>query len=226
MFKVSGPLASSLQAAFADAWVATSAEILVGPDIYPPSAVMQDGVQRFIHHVNSPADDDQSMAYFFLMPVLAAQKSVYLATPYFIPDDPLKDALEARARAGVDVRLLLPGPHMDNKSARFSGQNHFDGLMAAGVRIYEYQPTFLHSKFAVIDGEWSIVGSPNINSRSRQLDEENAFGILDASLGRQLTDLFFRDLEQSTELQLDEWRRRGPFVRIVQLLSRVLDQQS
>jgi cardiolipin synthase len=227
MFRVTGPLARSLQAAFVGSWVSTSGEILVGPSIYASTtSASSTGVDRFIHHVNSPADDDQSMAYFYLMPILAARKTVYLATPYFIPDDPLREALEKKAREGVDVRLLLPGRHIDNPWVRYSGQNHYDELMQAGVHIYEYQPTFIHSKFAIIDGQWSIIGSPNLNSRSRQLDEENAFAILDGDFGRQLEHTFFRDLGRSEEIQLEKWRKRNPFRRLLQEAATLLDEQS
>jgi cardiolipin synthase A/B len=227
MFRVTGPLAISLQAAFVGHWVASSGEILAGAGIYPPAPQSSTGgVEAFIHHVNSPADDDQSMAYFYLLPILAARQKVYIATPYFIPDEPLRRALQDRARVGVDVRLLLPGPYIDNNSARYSGQNHYDALIATGVRIFEYRPTFIHSKFVLVDGRWSIIGSPNLNSRSRQLDEENAFGILDYGLGEALEATFLADLGNADEIDLATWRRRGPLVRMLQLFSRVLDQQS
>jgi cardiolipin synthase len=226
MFRVTGPMAVSLQAAFVDSWVSSSGEILAGPEIYPPDAGTDQGVRQFIHHVNSPADDDQTMAYFYLLPILAAREKIYLATPYFIPDDPLKAALMEKARAGVDVQLLLPGEHIDNASARYSGQNHYDELMDAGVKIHEYRPTFIHSKFGVVDGHWSIVGSPNLNSRSRQLDEENAFAILDAGFAAELEQTFLRDVARSDRISLDAWRKRNPALRLVQLFSRVLDQQS
>jgi len=225
MFRVTGPLARSLQAAFADSWVSSSGEILAGASMYRVAGETG-GVERFIHHVSSPAADDPSMAYFYLLPIMAAREKVYLTTPYFIPDEPLKTALREKARSGVDVRLLLPGRHIDNASARFSGQNHYDELMQAGVRIYEYRPTFIHAKFLVVDGAWSVVGSPNLNSRSRQLDEENAFAILDAALAGELEATFFADLAQSDEIGLEAWRKRNPALRLVQLLSRVLDQQS
>jgi cardiolipin synthase A/B len=151
---------------------------------------------------------------------------VYVTTPYFIPDGPLMKALEKKARAGLDVRLLLPGPVTDNRMARFSGQSRYDALLNAGVRIYEYQPTFLHAKGLAVDGKWSIVGSPNLNSRSRELDEENAFGILDASLGARLDEVFLADLRHSKEITIDAWRRRNPLLRVLQGASRVLDQQS
>lgn len=226
MFRVRGPLARSLQAAFADSWVSSSGEILAGPSMYADGPDTPGGVEQFIHHVNSPAADDQSMAYFYLLPVLAARERVYITMPYFIPDEPLKAALQQRARAGVDVRLLLPGEHIDNASARYSAQNHYDALMEAGVKIHEYRPTFIHSKIVVVDGVWSIVGTPNLNSRSRQLDEENAFAILDRDFGAQLEATFLQDAAQADRIELEVWRRRNPLLRLVQLFSRVLDQQS
>jgi cardiolipin synthase len=227
MFQVTGPLARSLQAAFVDAWVSSSGEILVDSAMFPPlSNAAAAGVDRFVHHVNSPADDDQSMAYFFLLPIFAARERVYVVTPYFIPDDPLKQALQRKAAEGVDVRLLLPGRHIDNQSARLSAHNHYDDLMQAGVRIYEYRPTFIHSKFMVVDGQWSVIGSPNLNSRSRQLDEENAYGILDRRFAAELEKIFSEDLRKADEIRLEEWRRRNPFLKLIQFLARGLDQQS
>ena len=228
MFKVTGPMAASLQAAFADVWATAAAEILTGPDMYPDRAVevSPDETPSFIHLINSPADDDQSMAYFYLLPVLAARERVWIATPYFIPDDPLKAALMAQARRGVDVRLLLPGPHIDNRLNRWSAQSHYADLINAGVRIFEYEPTFLHSKFAVFDGRWSVFGSPNVNARSRHLDEENAYGVLDDSLGRRLEQMFAADLKRSDEIKLDSWRKRNLFARFLQWMSKILDEQS
>lgn len=226
MFRLTGPLAKSLQAAFVHSWAVSSGEILVGPEVFPTEPAREPGVDRFIHHVHSPADDDQSMAYFFLLSVLAAQERLYIAMPYFTPDPPLRDALRQRAEAGVDVRLLLPGPHAEPALTRWNSQNHYDAALEAGVRIFEYGPTFMHSKFVVVDGRWSVIGSPNLNTRSRQLDEENAFGILDAGLARRLEAELLRDLHRSREIHLDDWRRRGPLLRLVQFASRAFDRQS
>lgn len=227
MFKLRGPLANSLQGAFVDEWASSSGELLVGQRIYPiASAASIAGVERFIHKINSPADDDHSMDYFFVLPILAARERVYVRTPYYIPDGPLTRALVQKAQAGLDVRLLLPSGETDNQMARWSGQSRYDELLNAGVRIYEFQPSFTHAKGLVVDSKWSIVGSPNLNSRSRQLDEENAFGILDAPLGQELDDLFVADLKRSREITLDAWRKRNPLMRVLQVASRVLDQQS
>jgi cardiolipin synthase len=230
MFKLTGPPARSLQAAFVDTWSSSSGELLVGPEIYPVSAGASSasggGLERFIHLANSPADDDQSMAYFFLLPIFSARQSIRVTTPYYIPDKHLQNALVEKAKAGVDVTLLVPGPHTDNWVTRASGQARYQQLLEAGVKIYEYQPTFVHAKYVVIDGMWSIIGSPNLNFRSRQLDEENAFGVLDPALAAQLGAIFGKDLQKAKKIDIEQWRRRNPMQHMFETFSRVVDQQS
>jgi cardiolipin synthase len=227
MFRVTGPLARSLQTAFVDLWVSASGELLIDPKNYPVAApAAMPGIERFVHLASSPADDDQSMAYFFLLPILAARESIYLAAPYFIPDNHLQSALVEKAKSGVDVRLMLPGPHTDNWITRASAQARYQELLEAGAKIYEYQPTFMHAKYGVIDGKWAIIGSPNLNSRSRHLDEENALGIYDDAFGATLNATFFNDLERSVLVDVEEWRRRNPLQKFFETISRILDQQS
>jgi cardiolipin synthase A/B len=227
MFKVTGPMARSLQMAFVDLWVSSSGELLLDSTHYPvPPHAPTPGVTRFIHLASSPADDDQSMAYFFLLPILSARETVYFAAPYFIPDNHLQETLIQKARSGVDVRLLLPGSHIDNWIVRASAQARYQELLEAGVKVYEYQPTFMHAKYGVIDGSWSIIGSPNLNSRSRELDEENAFGIYDTVLGAKLHATFYKDLERAKAIDLEAWRRRNPLQKFFEAVSRILDQQS
>ena len=101
MFKVTGPLARSLQTAFVDLWVSSSGELLIDPVHYPVAApATAEGVERFVHLANSPSDDDQSLAYFYLLPIFAARESIYFAAPYYIPDSHLQEALVTR-RAGA-----------------------------------------------------------------------------------------------------------------------------
>jgi cardiolipin synthase len=96
---------------------------------------------------------------------------------------------------------------------RLTSHHYFKELLEAGVKIYEYQPTFLHSKTVVVDGQWSVVGSANLDIRSKELNEENVLGILDAGFGRQLEETFLQDLEGAEQIRLEDWRRRGPFKR-------------
>jgi cardiolipin synthase len=105
----------------------------------------------------------------------------------------------------VDVRILLPDDHTDAKIVRRASRAHYEELMKAGVRVYEYQKTMMHAKHVVVDGRWSVVGSANMDIRGNSLNEENVLGILDAGFGRQLEEAFLRDLESSKEFRLAEW---------------------
>ena len=219
MFRVTGPMARSLQTAFVDIWAGASGELLIDPRNYAiPALAAAPGVERYMHLVNSPVDDEQPMAYFFLLPVLAARESIFMASPYFIPDTHLVEGLVERARDGVDVRLLLPGPRTDNWITRASAQHRYQELLDAGVKIYQYQPTFMHAKYAVFDDRWSIVGSPNLNMRSRRLDEENAIGVYDAAFGAALKATFIEDLERSTPVELEKRRRRNPLQKFFETM--------
>jgi cardiolipin synthase len=224
MFRVTGPLARNLQSAFVSSWVSSSGELLISSEIYPETDREGSGVERFIHLVNSPAADDYSMAEFFILPILAARKSILVVTPYFIPDEHLKWALIKKAKEGVNVEMLLPGEHTDNKLSRWIAQSHYEDLLGSGVKIYEYRPTFLHSKFMVVDAQWSVIGSPNLNYRSRQLDEENAFGILDEGLAERLVHIFETDARNADGIQLQEWKRRSVVWRVVERFSQFLDK--
>lgn len=213
MYRVTGCIAANLQSAFAQLWSSCCGEILIGDSFYPldhPEDSPGEEIARHIHVNSSPADDAHPLRKVFWISLRAARETLYLATPYFVPDRHTAEVLKDRARAGVDVRLLLPGEHTDAQPIRWAAHGYYEGLLAAGVRIYEYQPTFIHAKLLVIDGLWSVVGSANIDIRSKELNQENVLGILDREFGAQLERTFLHDLERAREIRLEEWCRRGP----------------
>lgn len=227
MFKVEGPMAISLQQAFVDHWASSTGEMLIGEDFYPahPANSETNRIQ-YIHLVSSPADDSLLMSKFMLLPMMAARHKLYIATPYFVGDRDVMETLMDKAKNGIDVRLLLPGPNIDNKTARWGAQNYYQDLLEAGVKIYEYQPTFMHSKFISVDDSAAVIGSPNLNSRSRRLDEENAMAVFDTALATELSKTFEADIQNARLITEDDWQRRNPFTRLLQYLSRLLAQQS
>jgi cardiolipin synthase A/B len=126
----------------------------------------------------------------------------------------------------VQVRILLPGPAVDHESVRLAAQYRYQELLEGGVRIFEYQPTMLHSKSIEVDGVWSLVGSPNLNVRSRDLDHENAVGVSNRAFAQKLQEVFARDLLQARELGAAEWARRGLWARIKEHVAYALSQVS
>src|SRR5262249_47784082 len=131
----------------------------------------------------------------------------------------------ARARAGVDVRILLPDEHTDAKMIRRTSHRYYQDLLGAGVRVYEYQPTMMHSKMVVVDGLWSVVGSANMDIRSHELNQENVLGILDGGFARQVEAAFERDLARSSQIDAVRWAHRQPWDRLLDRACALLEEQ-
>jgi cardiolipin synthase len=217
MVEVRGCLATNLQSAFTQLWANSTGEILVGDEYYPPDPEDdQPGGEELSRHVNvisSPASVSHPLRVFFLISMSCARESIYLANAYFAPDADTRRVLEERAREGVDVRLLLPNHLTDARIVRWAGQAYFQSLLEAGVRIFEYQPTMMHGKVLVVDGVWSVLGSANMDIRSKELNQEGVIGILDDGFGREVRETFLADLQRAKEITREEWSRRGWLAR-------------
>jgi cardiolipin synthase A/B len=212
MVEVRGRIATNLQSAFTQLWANTCGEILVGDAFFPDIPVTKDpegNIPRHVNVISSPADTWHPLRIFFLITFACARERIWLANPYFAPDEDTRSVLCERAQAGVDVRLLLPNRLTDALPVRWAGQAYYTELLKAGVRIYEYQPTMIHSKTLVVDGCWSIVGSANMDVRSKELNQESVIGIADADFARQLEKTFEEDLRDSDEILMERWQRRG-----------------
>jgi len=228
MVRVTGPLAQTLQSAFADIWAFASGEILEGPEFFPPAAdTSVEGAGGMVHTglASLPASDLHPLRLFIAQSFLSAQKRLYITTPYFVLDEEMREVVAGRARAGVDVRILLPNDHTDAKLIRLTSHHYFEDLLAAGVKIYEYQPTMIHSKCIVVDGLWSVVGSANMDVRSIELNVENVLGIRDAAFAQALERTFQEDLKRAREVRLEEWRQRGTWAKVKEWVASRLAEQ-
>jgi cardiolipin synthase len=121
--------------------------------------------------------------------------------------------------------VLLPDDHTDATMIRLTSQHYYETLMEAGVRIYEYKRTMLHSKSIVVDGIFVVVGSANLDIRSQELNDENVLGIRDAAFAREMEATFLRDLQDAREILLPEWRKRGLFQRLKEVAASRLAEQ-
>ncbi|HEU4563638.1 MAG TPA: phospholipase D-like domain-containing protein [Gemmatimonadaceae bacterium] len=126
----------------------------------------------------------------------------------------------------MDVRVLTTSRETDVKTTWLAGRSHYEELLAAGVRIFEYQPTMMHAKSLVVDGIWGTVGTMNFDNRSMVFNDESNLVMLDAGLGAQLDSIFHEDTKYSKEIRLDEFRRRPWYQKVVEtgasLFSRLL----
>jgi len=220
MFEVRGHMAKSLQAAFAQLWATTNGEILEGSKFYPTfSPAEQTGpLCKYVSIASSPASDTQPLTKFFWLSIASARKKIYLNSSYVVPDDHIRHALMDRARAGVDVRLLLPNNKTDAKPIRLASHYYFEKYLKAGVKIYEYQPTMIHSKIIIIDDIWSVIGSSNMGIRSVELNEENVLGINNPRFAQELGAVFLKDQQKAQQITLKQWEKRGPLERLGEML--------
>lgn len=221
MFRFTGSVATRLMGSFSELWMATTGEMLV------PENRVKAGVEAipYVTLSTSPSPDLFESEAFFLISLWAAHSSIHVETPYFLPDAAIREALMEKARAGADVILLLPSNRTDEKSVRWAGQRIFEELLRAGVKIYEYQPTFTHAKLLVEDRRWSVIGSANWDNRSRKLNDEIVVGMDDDGLAKTLENTFQHDLSRAKHITLEEWQKRGLIQRVLEYVSQTFVQQ-
>ncbi|SHN11014.1 Phosphatidylserine/phosphatidylglycerophosphate/cardiolipin synthase [Pseudomonas asturiensis] len=147
----------------------------------------------------------------------SGQTRIWLATPYFLPTWKVRRALRRAAARGVDVRLLLTGPRTDHPSVRYAGHRYYPRLLRAGVKIFEYQPCFLHLKMVLID-DWVSIGSCNFDHWNLRFNLEANVEALDPGLTRDVVASFEKDFALSVETTLADWKARPLWRRVKQRL--------
>jgi cardiolipin synthase A/B len=223
MTRVTGPMVAGIQSAFAENWVYCTGEVLAGSRFFPPLDP-QPGLCG-VSVVSSPSDSLQPIRLLFWLSFTNARRKLWICNSYFIPDRRLRTAVVERARAGVDVRVLVPGNHTDAVPVQKAGQSYYTELLKAGVRIFEYQPSMMHAKTVVVDGIWSIVGSANMDERSMELNEENVLGIADRGFARAIEEGVTADISRSREILLEEWEKRSIFRRGLEHIAKAMIEQ-
>lgn len=158
--------------------------------------------------VASPSGGSDSMHLMYLLAIAAAEATIDLAASYFVPDRLLIEALIAARGRDVRVRILLPGPHMDSLTVKIASKADWGALLDAGAEIYVYQPTMLHTKLLVIDGEFVSVGSTNFDMRSIRLNDEASLNIYSSNFATEMTAVFEDDLLASESYSLNRWENR------------------
>ncbi|MFA7505655.1 MAG: phospholipase D-like domain-containing protein [Burkholderiaceae bacterium] len=222
-FRVEGPVVAQFQAAFNDNWIRTTGMVLDGAAYFPELEPAGDiPAQMFIA---SPAGGSESMRLMYLMSIAAAVESIDMQAAYFVPDAMIIRALlEARER-GVRIRVVLAGPHIDSDAVRLASRAQWGRLLEAGVEIAEYQPTMLHNKLLVVDGELVSVGSTNFDVRSFELNEEASLNIYSRAFAARMTGIFEADLASARAYTLADWRARPLRARIKEAIVRPLRSQ-
>jgi cardiolipin synthase len=218
--RVRGPVVRGLQGAFAENWLEATGQVLAGEHYLPDLDPVEGGGLMQVMRSSATVGDSNAEALYFLA-LAAAKERIELTSAYFVPRPAFTEALIDAAERGVDMRVLVPGPHIDKEFVRTAGRASYAPLLEAGIRIFEYQPTMLHAKGLVVDRVWSAVGSVNFDNRSFQLHDEVTLCVQSEDFAAQLGEVFERDLETSEEIERERWNGRGIRQRAAEATSRL-----
>ena len=197
--RLEGPAVLSLQRIFAEDWLYASGEELVYELEGSYFPVEPGPGSELVQVISSGPDLDRFAIHkMYFAAINQAATRVWLTTPYFVPDEAILSALVCAAMRGVDVRVIAPAKG-DSRLVDLAARSYFPELLAAGARVYEYQPRFVHAKTLVIDDDIAIVATANMDNRSFRLDFEVATVIYGKLIAAQLEAIFCADLEHCIE---------------------------
>ncbi|MGH3665999.1 MAG: phospholipase D-like domain-containing protein [Egibacteraceae bacterium] len=221
--RIRGPAVDGLRAAFVSNWAETGHELFSEVDRFPEQP--RDGSVT-VQVVTCPAQVGWSdMASVLEALLLLASDHVTVASAYFVPDERFIDLLCGAAARGVDVDVLMPGPHADKRVVQAAGEERYEELICAGVRIHRFQPTMLHTKILTVDSCVATIGSTNFDQRSIGINEEANIVVFDETTTRILEDQFAEDLARSELVGDGKWQQRGPVQRATEVATTFVDGQ-
>ncbi|MFJ9342277.1 phosphatidylserine/phosphatidylglycerophosphate/cardiolipin synthase family protein [Streptomyces sp. NPDC101733] len=213
--EVRGPAVDGIAAAFAQNWAECHDRLFDDHDRFVEHRPQGDSIVQVVR--GSASFGWQDMQTLVRVMLESAEERFRLATAYFSPDTYFIELLCATARRGVEVEILLPGPHTDKRVCQLAGQHHYEALVSCGVKIYEYQPTMMHAKIITVDRVAALVGSTNFNRRSLDHDEEVMLAVLDERFTGILDGHFDEDISASELIKEGRWKRRPPLQRAREL---------
>jgi cardiolipin synthase len=207
--RIRGPVLVDWQELFVHHWNRHAPKLLDLPVPAPPAEA--DDMRGRVTVTSALARQDIKRSLYSRL--RHVQCRVWLATAYFVPSRKVRRELKQAARRGVDVRLLLPGPYTDHPAIRHAGRRFYTGLLRAGIRIFEYQPRFLHAKTILCD-DWVSIGSSNLDRWNLRWNLEANQEIEHASFGGLVKIMFDEDFRNSIECLYEAWRRRPWHARL------------
>lgn len=216
--RLEGESVGSLQTIFLVDWYFVSEEIIQG-DAYLPKHESND------HHLvqitaSGPDSDWASIMQAYFAAIASAHTSIYISTPYFMPNESILTALKTASLSGLDVRILLPFKS-DSKIVYWSSRSYVSELLEAGIRIYFYLKGFPHSKLLLVDGILCSVGTANMDIRSFDQNFEVSALIYDEKITIEQEKLYLLDLENSIEITRKDWEDRSRWDEVKESVARV-----
>jgi cardiolipin synthase len=219
MARVTGPVVLELQYVFAADWFIETNEVLDGESEFPCPEI-QGGVPAQAL-ASGPAFPTQNNQRLFVALVQGARARVVLTTPYFIPDEPLLQAMQTAALRGVEVHLVV-SQRGDHPIVSLAQESYYEELLEAGIQVHLYRTNFLHAKHLSIDDSVALIGTSNLDIRSFALNAEVMLMIYDGGVTARLAAEQDRYFANSRLLTLEDWGQRSFAAKLAQNLTRLL----
>jgi cardiolipin synthase len=225
MVRVEGDAVPNLQATFAENWLASCGELLVGDAYFPEISCRTETSALVINSTPTVGGSTRARVLFQLL-LASAKRSISITTPYFLPDKSLtRELCRAIEDRGVKVRILVPGRKSDHMVTRSTSRGGYGPLLKAGAEVYEYQPSMIHAKVLCIDELWAVVGSTNFDNRSFGLNDEVNLAVCDPAFAARLERDTQADIQESRRVSLHEWEHRPVTERAPELLGWIFERQ-
>lgn len=222
-FQLKGPSVFGLHAAFMENWIEAGRPLKFDHPIKEEADPGQKVAVQVIRTSASVRWSDIVMLYRVLIKM--SRESIHISTAYFNPNSVIIDLLLDAADRGVKIRIMVPGKTTDSEISKVAGDESFGVLLDAGIDLFYYQKTMLHTKIITIDGVLSCIGSANFNHRSMLKDDEINVVILDEQVTGELNDHFQEDLEHCDKIEKGSWKKRSLMKRAMENITQLLNQQ-
>lgn len=219
--RLEGSVVLQLQSRFFMDWNASAKrqKVQFSLDYFPQSNVQNNIPMQIVS--SGPENDVQKIKQGYIKMIMGAKHSIWIETPYFIPDDALMEALLIAIRSGIEVRIVIP-QMPDHPFVYRATEYYVQQLLKAGARIYSYQNGFMHAKTIVVDNMITSVGSANWDIRSFKLNfEANAF-MYDPKVAEQIIATIKNDLKDARELDEEYFKQQSSWKKFRQLASRLI----
>ncbi len=216
--RVTGPILRSFNHSFCYDWNFMGRPI--PEDFTPVDAKASDGEIGMQLVTSGPTGQWGNISLMFLKAIGNAKKSIYLQTPYFLPTEGLLRALQAAALSKIDVRVMIPR-RSDSAMLRHASFSYIKDCLRAGIKVYLYEPGMLHGKVIIVDDDFVTVGSTNFDFRSFEHNFEANLFVYSKDFNERMTDIFMRDLEESTRVLPYDWEHRPRIDKMKQSVMRL-----
>ena len=217
MIRMNGPVTTLMGAIYASDWELETGKHLALPQITDFAEPPEEKKHIMQLIPSGPGYTENMIHQVLLTAIYSAQEKIIFTTPYLVPSDDILHAICTAAQRGVEVIIITPKKN-DSLMVKWASRAFFSELLSSGVKLYQFNDNLLHTKSVLIDNQLSLVGTVNLDMRSLWLNFEITTVIDDAQFAKSLSQLLKQYLSQSEEINIQKWKKRPIWQRVIERL--------